>query len=168
MDTLEDVPALEYITETSSVESTEHSSVTRSPETPECSPSPVTQSPETPEHGTRSPETPERSPVTQSPETRRAGRSLDYATPHRFSTEFSFSTESEMHSSEAITPQSEPSVDRILVCDNPTFQSQLDSTPTSPKPDDINPYQVHRHNVFRIRAGRHLPCLLQLLERLGI
>ena len=105
--------------------------------------------------------------------------SPDYATPHR-----------EMHSSEElspdpdlstpeITPQSIPtlssgitpqsispqSMDHILVCDNPTFQP---STPTSLSPDDTNPYQVHRHNFFRLRVGRHLPCFLQLLERLGL
>ena len=68
--------------------------------------------------------------------------------------------------SSEITPQSEPSVNRILVCDNPTFQS---SSPTSNLyPDDTNPYQVHRYNFHHIRVGRYLPCFLQLLERLGL
>ena len=61
------------------------------------------------------------------------------------------------------------SVDRILVCDNPTFQSRLEtSTPTSLSPDDANPYRVHSYSLYHIHAWRFLPCFLQLLERLGL
>lgn len=110
--------------------------------------------------------------------------SPDYATPHRLEMHSSeepdldlsnsYSASSLAPQSEEITPQSSGFTpqseeitpqDRILVCDNPTFQP---STPISQSPDETNPYQIHRHNFFCLRVGRHLPCFLQLLDRIGI